>query len=98
MIRQGRLEWRAEVTSAELARIKPGLAVTVTAATGAAIQGRVRMVAPTVDPQTRAALVYVDLPSGSAARAGRAAGTMSAAPYRPTKGSSSSGSSMLRRA
>jgi RND family efflux transporter MFP subunit len=36
------------------------------------IEGRVRAVAPTVDPQTRNALVYVDLPDGTrgGARAG----------------------------
>ena len=61
LIRQGRLEWRAEVTSAELARIKPGVVVNVVAANGVQTKGRVRMVAPTVDAQTRAALVYVDL-------------------------------------
>jgi RND family efflux transporter MFP subunit len=61
LIRQGRLEWRAEVTSAELGRIKPGMGATVTAANGAVLPGKVRMVGPTVDPQTRAALVYVDL-------------------------------------
>ena len=62
MIRQGRLEWRAEVTSTEVARIKPGTEATVTAASGAQVQGKVRMVAPTVDAQTRNALVYVDVP------------------------------------
>lgn len=61
LIRQGRLEWRAEVTSAELGRIPPGTAVAVTTASGAKLQGRVRMVGPTVDPQTRNALVYVDV-------------------------------------
>jgi HlyD family secretion protein len=63
LIRQGRLEWRAEVTSAELGRITAGTTALVTAASGAQLQGRVRMIAPTVDPQTRAALVYVDLPA-----------------------------------
>jgi RND family efflux transporter MFP subunit len=62
LIRQGRLEWRAEMTSTELARIAPGTPVAVVAANGARLEGRVRMVAPTVDPQTRAGLVYVDLP------------------------------------
>ena len=70
MIRQGRLEWRAEVSSAELERIKPGVAARLTAANGAAVDGRVRMVAPTVDPQTRNGLVYVDLPEPGSARAG----------------------------
>jgi RND family efflux transporter MFP subunit len=65
LIRQGRLEWRAEVGSAELARLPPGTAVTVLAASGAQLKGRVRIVAPTVDPQTRSGLVYVDLPTQS---------------------------------
>lgn len=61
LIRQGRLEWRAEVTSAELARVVPGTSASLTTASGAKLQGRVRMVGPTVDPQTRTALVYVDV-------------------------------------
>ena len=74
MIRQGRLEWRAEVTSAELGRVKEGTPVSVLPASGGELKGRVRMVAPSVDPQTRSALVYVDLPppagKASPARAG----------------------------
>ena len=62
LIRQGRLEWRAEVTSAELGRIAPGTPAVVTSPGGAQVRGRVRSVAPTVNAQTRAALVYVDLP------------------------------------
>ena len=63
LIRQGRLEWRAEVTSAELGRIQPGMPVRLQPANGGEVLGRVRMVAPSVDPLTRAALVYVDLPA-----------------------------------
>ncbi|GAA4335436.1 efflux RND transporter periplasmic adaptor subunit [Variovorax defluvii] len=63
LIRQGRLEWRAEVTSAELGRVAVGTPAMVTSASGAQVKGRVRSIAPTVDPQTRAALVYVDLPA-----------------------------------
>ena len=70
MVRKGRLEWRAEVTSTELRRIAPGTKVSVTAASGATAEGTVRMVAPTVDLQTRNALVYVDLPAHSDFRAG----------------------------
>ncbi len=62
LIRQGRLEWRAEVTAAELGRIKVGANAVVKAANGSELTGRVRMIGPTVDPQSRAALVYVDLP------------------------------------
>mgnify|MGYP006195352249 CR=1 FL=1 len=70
MVRKGRLEWRAEVTSTELRRIAPGAKVSVTAASGATAEGTVRMIAPTVDPQTRNALVYVDLPLNTDFRAG----------------------------
>jgi RND family efflux transporter MFP subunit len=70
MIRGGRLEWRAEVTSAEMAAIKPGTAATVTAASGAQVQGKVRMIAPTIDSVTRNALVYVDLPANANIKAG----------------------------
>ncbi|MDH5539585.1 MAG: efflux RND transporter periplasmic adaptor subunit, partial [Rhizobacter sp.] len=70
MIRQGRLEWRAEVPAADLARLKPGMAASVTPAGGAAVPGKVRMVAPTVDAATRNGIVYVDLPAPGVARAG----------------------------
>ena len=62
LIRQSRLEWRAEVTSAELGRITPGTLVKIRPASGGELQGKVRMIAPSVDPLTRSALVYVDLP------------------------------------
>jgi HlyD family secretion protein len=66
MIRQGRLEWRAEVTSTELGRLATGTSVLVTAPDGAQAKGRVRMVSPTVDAATRNGLVYVDLTSPKA--------------------------------
>jgi RND family efflux transporter MFP subunit len=62
MIRQGRLEWRAEVTAPELRNLKIGANAIVKASNGSELSGKVRMVAPTIDPQTRAAIVYVDLP------------------------------------
>jgi len=73
LIRQGRLEWRAEITSAQLGRIAVGTPAAVTGASGVTVEGKVRAVAPTVDSQTRNALVYVDLPSlqqNSALKAG----------------------------
>lgn len=66
LIRQGRLEWRGEVTSTELGRVVAGTHVVVTAPSGAQAKGRVRMVAPTVDAATRNGLVYVDLVSAAA--------------------------------
>jgi len=61
MIRKGRLEWRAEVMASELSRIRAGTQVTLVAANGTRLNGKVRMIGPTVNPQNRAALVYVDL-------------------------------------
>jgi RND family efflux transporter MFP subunit len=68
LIRGGRLEWRAEVGAADLARIPPGTSVTVTTPAGERIEGNVRTLAPTVDPRTHTALVYVDLPADAAKR------------------------------
>jgi RND family efflux transporter MFP subunit len=75
LIRKGLLEWRAEVTSAELGRITAGTHALITATSGARLEGRVRMIGPTVDPQTRIAIVYVDVnplpgPAAGSARAG----------------------------
>jgi RND family efflux transporter MFP subunit len=70
MIRQGRLEWRAEVAASDLARVKPGMGVSVTPAGSAPIAGKVRMLAPTVDPLTRNGIVFVDLAASRDARAG----------------------------
>jgi RND family efflux transporter MFP subunit len=71
LIRGGRLEWRAEVPSSEIGPLQPGMAVRVQPASGEPVTGKLRIVAPTVDAQTRNGLVYVDLPAGSgAAKAG----------------------------
>jgi RND family efflux transporter MFP subunit len=70
LIRGGRLEWRAEVPSADLGKVQPGVVATLTAPGGETVKGMVRAVAPSVDPQTRNGLVYVDLPAAGAVRAG----------------------------
>ena len=72
LIRGGRLEWRAEVTAGELARLQPGQPARLETPNGATVTGTVRAVAPTVDPQTRNGMVYVDLPpaAGTALSAG----------------------------
>jgi HlyD family secretion protein len=70
MIRQGRLEWRADVAASDLARLKPGMRASVTPAGGAPIAGKLRMVAPTVDSATRNGIVFVDLAPSPGARAG----------------------------
>jgi RND family efflux transporter MFP subunit len=71
LVRRGRLEWRAELTEAELALVKHAMRVTLTMPSGAKVDGRVRTVGPTVDAHTRNGLIYVDLFEGSQARPGR---------------------------
>lgn len=70
LIRGGRLEWRAEVAAADLVKLKPGHKVRITPVGGDAIEGRLRILAPVIDVQTRNGLAYVDLPSSNTARAG----------------------------
>lgn len=77
LIRQSRLEWRAELPSADLGRVQPGMKAVATPPGGQPVEGRVRMVAPTVDGGTRNGLVYVDLPA-SAVQAGARAGMFAA--------------------
>lgn len=70
LIRGGRIEWHAEAPAAQLAHIKPGTAAQIESVDGASVTGRVRSVAPSVDPRTRNGLVYVDLPADEDLRAG----------------------------
>ncbi len=70
ILRQGRVEWRAEITAEQLAQIAPGQAAQVQLPSGEIIAGQVRIVAPTLDAVTRYALVYVDLPPDGPARPG----------------------------
>ncbi|QDL55278.1 efflux RND transporter periplasmic adaptor subunit [Rhodoferax aquaticus] len=61
LIRQGRLEWRGEVPSADLGRVTVGTHVVLTAPSGTQFKGRVRMVAPTVDAASRNGQAFVDI-------------------------------------
>lgn len=70
LLRQSRMEWRAELTPSEVGRLKPGLKAVVTAASGVQVSGTVRAIAPSADPQTRNVLVYVDLPKHPDLKAG----------------------------
>jgi HlyD family secretion protein len=70
LIRQGRLEWRAELTSSEVGAIKQGMEAHLTMPDGEKVVGKVRMVSPMVDAQTRNAMVYVDLPVNNQIKSG----------------------------
>lgn len=62
LIRQGRLEWRAELAEAELARVKPGDRIELTTRDGKTVTGSVRAVSPGVDASTRTGSIHADLP------------------------------------
>lgn len=66
LIRQQRLEWRAEVNATEINHLQTGMPVTITVADVGVIKGVVRMIAPSLNPSSRQALVYVDLPQAMA--------------------------------
>ncbi len=72
LIRDNRLEWRAEVTSTDLYKLAKGMTAQITSPdpSRSAVQGTVRMIAPVIDPQTRYGLVYVDIPTTDAVRMG----------------------------
>jgi RND family efflux transporter MFP subunit len=70
LILSNRLEWRAEVTSAELSLVRVGQAATISAPGGIQTSGVVRMVGPTVDTRTRMGIVYVDIPHKKGLKAG----------------------------
>lgn len=63
LIRDGRLEWRAEMAEADLAKVKPGDRIELQTREGTAVEGRVRAVSPGVDATTRTGTVYADLPN-----------------------------------
>lgn len=70
LLRQNRLEWRAEVPASELVKIRLGGVVKIGLQDGSVLQGKVRNIAPTVNADTRLGLAYVDIPSSSAVKAG----------------------------
>jgi HlyD family secretion protein len=77
LIRNGRLEWRAEVKADVLMQLSPGQEIILNSPLGDPVKGRVRQIAPTIDLTTRTGLVYVDLPSNTHFKAGfQASGTL----------------------
>ncbi|WP_286038024.1 efflux RND transporter periplasmic adaptor subunit [Xanthomonas sp. NCPPB 2654] len=70
LIRQHRLEWRGEVTAAQLSTIAKGQVVRLTLADGTHAEALVRQTSPVLGSDSRLGLVYADIRSGSTARAG----------------------------
>jgi RND family efflux transporter MFP subunit len=70
LLRQERVEWRAEVPEADLRAVRPGQKASIETSEGTALTGKVRSIAPTVQSGNRTGLVYVDIPSRGGARPG----------------------------
>ncbi|MCE4554697.1 efflux RND transporter periplasmic adaptor subunit [Roseateles cellulosilyticus] len=83
LVRQSRVEWRAEVDARQLAVIKEGQRANVSLPTGQTVEGRVRLVGPVLSTNTGRALVYVGLPTDSVARVGMFADGVFELPVRP---------------
>jgi len=62
LIRNGRIEWRAQLRPEQQARVEIGQKVQLRDPLGHLIEGRVRQIAPTADDVSRTSLVYVDVP------------------------------------
>lgn len=70
LIRDGRLEWRAELAEHDLLKVAVGSAVQVRSPDGSQVPGTVRRVSPALDAQRRTGTLYADLPEPGVLRAG----------------------------
>jgi len=70
LIRQGRLEWRADLTAEELMLLRKGMTAEVVVGEGRVIKGTVRAISPSVNAQTRYGYALVTLPDSSGIIAG----------------------------
>lgn len=70
LIRQGRIEWQPELDPDQLSRVREGQPARVTLPDGTRVEGRVRLVEPTLSTATGRGSVHVHLPGDSGARAG----------------------------
>jgi RND family efflux transporter MFP subunit len=77
MVRQARVEWRAELDARQLASAREGQAAHLVLPGGLNAQGKVRLVSPTLNAATGRGLVYVSLVPGQGAQPGQfASGTI----------------------
>jgi RND family efflux transporter MFP subunit len=70
LVRQGRIEWQAELDPQQLERVATGQGASVTLPTGKTVEGRVRLIAPTLSTRTGRATAYVSLPTDRGVQAG----------------------------
>lgn len=70
LIRAGRLEWRGELTAAQITQVTPGQHIKLTLPDGSEASAQIRQIAPTLDSHNRLLTIYATLTPGSRARAG----------------------------
>lgn len=70
IVRKNRIEWQAEVTAEQISQIQVKQKARIELPDGTTVKGKVRMIAPTLDPKTRKALVYINLSKNNQVRAG----------------------------
>lgn len=70
MARDGQVELAAELGESDLARVRVGQTATVTLPGGQTAQGRIRLISPQIDAQTKLGVVRILLPVRSDIRAG----------------------------
>ncbi|MGC3980719.1 MAG: efflux RND transporter periplasmic adaptor subunit [Steroidobacteraceae bacterium] len=61
LIRQSRVEWRAEVPASAIAKLRKGMNATIKRADGTLAKGVVRTVSPGIDSNTQRGTAYIDL-------------------------------------
>jgi len=71
IIRDGLIEMKADIAEADLIKLAAGQSATVRlSGSSTTVQGKIRMVRPTVDPQTRLGTVHITLADTAGVRAG----------------------------
>lgn len=70
LIRDQRLEWRAELPEAALVQVEEGMPVRLQAPDGQPVEGTVRTISPGLDSRSRTGTVFADLPEPGGLRAG----------------------------
>lgn len=69
IIRDGKLEWKAELPDHQIAALREGQKATLTAA-GGQVEGTIRLVSETIDARSRNGVVHVALPADARVKPG----------------------------
>ena len=70
LILNNRLEWRGQLNAAQMTRVTPGQGINLTLPDGETAAASVRILAPSLDVQSRLVTVYADIVPASPVRAG----------------------------